>query len=58
MIRHIVMRRVHGDSLPERQAARERVRDTFDGLRRRIPGMTRLEIGLDSTPSTTLVMSC
>ena len=49
MIRHIVMWRVRGDSLPERQGGRERVRDAFEGLRGRIPGMTRLEIGLDTS---------
>ena len=46
-IRHIVMWRVRGDTPGERQAACERVRNAFEGLRGRIPGMTRLEIGLD-----------
>lgn len=47
MIRHIVMWRVRGDTKAERSAARERVRDAFEGLRGRIPGMARLEVGLD-----------
>ena len=47
MIRQIVMWSVRGDTPPERQVARERVRDAFESLRGRIPGMTRLEIGLN-----------
>ena len=47
MVRHIVMWRVHGDSAAERKAACDRVRNAFESLRGRIPGMTRLEIGLD-----------
>ena len=49
MIRHVVMWRVRGDTSAERNAARERVREAFEGLRGRIPGMTRLEIGLDQS---------
>ena len=47
MIRHVVMWRVLGRTAAERQANRERVRDAFEGLRGRIPGMMRLEVGLD-----------
>jgi hypothetical protein len=47
MIRHIVMWRLRGDTPAERSAARERVCDAFEGLRGRIPGMVRLEVGLD-----------
>lgn len=49
MIRQIVMWRVRGENAIERQAARELVRDAFEGLRGRIPGMTRLEVGLDAS---------
>lgn len=49
MIRHIVMWRVRGENAIERKAARELVRDAFEGLRGRIPGMTRLEVGLDAS---------
>jgi len=47
MVRHIVMWRVRGDTARQRKAACERVRNAFESLRGRIPGMTRLEIGLD-----------
>jgi sirohydrochlorin ferrochelatase len=49
VIRHVVMWRVRGDKPADRKAARERVREAFEGLRGRIPGMTRLEIGLDQS---------
>ena len=51
MIRHVVMWRVRGGSAREKQVARELVRDAFESLRGRIPGMTRLEIGLDTGAS-------
>ena len=41
------MWRVRGETPADRHAARERVRNAFEGLRGRIPGMLRLEIGLD-----------
>lgn len=46
-IRHIVMWTVAGATPAEKSAAIERVRAEFEGLRGRIPGMTRLEIGVD-----------
>jgi hypothetical protein len=49
MIRHIVMWRVKGDSLEERAAVRRRVRAAFESLRGRVPGMLKLEIGLDTS---------
>ncbi|CAL8481574.1 Dabb family protein [Caballeronia sp. S22] len=49
MIRHIVMWRVRGESPEERQQARELVKESFEGLRGVIPGMLRLEVGLDSS---------
>ncbi|MFM0740544.1 Dabb family protein [Paraburkholderia xenovorans] len=49
MIRHIVMWRVRGDTPEEKAASRQLVKKSFEGLRGRIPGMTHLEIGLDSS---------
>ncbi len=47
MIRHIVMWRVRGDTPSERAATSHQVKEAFEALRGRIPGMQRLEIGLD-----------
>ena len=49
MIRHIVMWRVSGETAEDRHAARTQVKHAFEGLRGRIPGMQRLEIGLDDS---------
>ncbi|NKJ47679.1 stress responsive protein [Burkholderia sp. SG-MS1] len=49
MIRHIVMWRVRGETPGERQEARQLVKESFEGLRGVIPGMLRLEVGLDSS---------
>ncbi|MBP0624808.1 Dabb family protein [Cupriavidus consociatus] len=49
MIRHIVMWRVRGDSQVEREIASRKVKDSFDGLRGRIPGMRHLEVGIDTS---------
>jgi quinol monooxygenase YgiN len=49
MIRHIVMWRVRGETPLERQEARRLVKESFEALRGRIPGMLQLEIGLDSS---------
>jgi hypothetical protein len=46
-IKHIVMWRVRGETLQERNAARQKVRTAFEGLRGLIDGMTHLEIGMD-----------
>lgn len=46
-IRHIVMWRVSGETREERAAARQKVKAAFEGLRGRVAGMTRVEIGLD-----------
>lgn len=48
MIRHVVMWHVKGDSAEERMLVREQFRQAFDSLRGRIPGMLRLEVGLDT----------
>jgi hypothetical protein len=47
VIKHIVMWRVRGESLAERSAAARTVQRAFESLRGRIPGMRRLEIGID-----------
>lgn len=49
MIKHIVMWNVRGDSPAERAEAIARLQYSFDGLRGRIPGLLRLEIGVDSS---------
>jgi len=49
MIRHIVMWRLSGDTPHERQEARRLVKECFEGLRGRIPGMLKLEVGLDTS---------
>lgn len=48
-IRHIVMWDVRGATPAEKTASAALVRREFEALRGRIPGMTRLEIGLDSS---------
>jgi hypothetical protein len=47
MIRHIVMWRVVGATPQEKELAS--VKQSFEKLRGRIPGMTSLEVGLDSS---------
>ncbi len=47
MIRHIVMWKVAGETRHEHNEARARVKAAFEGLRGRIPGMTRIEVGAD-----------
>jgi hypothetical protein len=47
MIRHIVMWRVKGDTAEQALRARAQVKAAFEGLRGRIPGLQRLEVGLD-----------
>jgi quinol monooxygenase YgiN len=49
MIRHIVMWRVRGDTPEQREKARRLVKESFEGLRGVIPGMLKLELGLDSS---------
>lgn len=47
MIKHIVMWNVSGDSAAERGANSLRVQREFEALRGRIPGLLRLEVGID-----------
>lgn len=49
MIRHIVMWKLRGDTAEAQRNARERVKTAFEGLRGRIPGMSRIEIGFDES---------
>lgn len=46
-VRHIVMWNVAGGTPEERAAAVETVRKAFEPLRGQIPGLMRLEIGID-----------
>jgi heme-degrading monooxygenase HmoA len=46
-VRHIVMWRVAGTNADERRANAERVRAAFEAMRGRVPGLRRLEVGLD-----------
>jgi hypothetical protein len=47
MIKHIVMWRVSGSSLAERKRTALLVKEKFEGLRHKIPGLRHLEVGLD-----------
>ena len=49
MIRHIVMWNVRGTTREERQANVERLQRSFHSLRGRVPGLLRLEVGVDSS---------
>lgn len=48
-IRHIVMWRVRGEGPAERQANAVQVRDAFASMQGCVPGMTRLELGIDES---------
>lgn len=47
MIKHIVMWRVRGDTSDARRAAGEQVKQHFEQLRSLIPGLLKLEVGID-----------
>ena len=47
MIKHIVMWNVQGDTPEQRTQTALRVKAAFEGLLGKIPGMTKLEVGLD-----------
>ena len=47
MIKHIVMWNVRGESPAERSANSLRLQHEFEALRGRIPGLLRLEVGID-----------
>ena len=49
MIRHIVMWNVRGATPEERRNAIRFLKSRFEGLRGRIPGLLRLEVGVDTS---------
>ncbi|MDP3702023.1 MAG: Dabb family protein [Hylemonella sp.] len=49
MIKHIVMWNVRGDTPAEKAQGIARLQRSFESLRGRIPGLLRLEIGVDSS---------
>lgn len=49
MIKHIVMWNMSGETAAERDEAARFVRQQFEGLRGRIPGLIELEIGIDQS---------
>ncbi len=49
MIKHIVMWNLRGDSHLEKRANGERLQREFESLRGQIPGLLRLEVGLDQS---------
>lgn len=49
MIRHLVMWDVRGATRAEKDASIARLRHSFESLRGRIPGLLRLEIGVDTS---------
>jgi quinol monooxygenase YgiN len=49
LIRHIVMWNVRGAGPDEKRANIERLRASFHSLRGRIPGLLRLEVGVDES---------
>lgn len=49
MIKHIVMWNVRGDTPAEKTLAIAQLQRSFESLRGRIPGLLRLEIGVDSS---------
>jgi heme-degrading monooxygenase HmoA len=47
MIKHIVMWNVSGDSPEQRMETAQRIKKAFEGLAGVIPGLIKLEVGLD-----------
>jgi len=47
MIKHVVMWRVRGSSPEERNRTAIFIKEKFEGLRGKIPGLRHLEVGLD-----------
>jgi len=46
-VKHIVMWTLSGQTAPERARQAQRLRESFHSLRGRIPGLLRLELGVD-----------
>lgn len=49
MIHHIVMWSLKGSTESEKAVNIAKLRDAFDSIRGRIPGMTHMQIGVDSS---------
>jgi quinol monooxygenase YgiN len=49
MIKHIVMWNLRGDTPEQKAAGAALLKQGFEGLRGRIPGLLRIEIGIDSS---------
>jgi Stress responsive A/B Barrel Domain len=49
MIKHIVMWNLRGDTPQAKARSIAQVKGAFEGLQGKIPGMTHLEIGVDSS---------
>jgi hypothetical protein len=47
VIKHIVMWKVHGETLERKSEAAKRVKRAFEALHGKIPGMLKIEIGID-----------
>lgn len=48
-VKHIVMWNVRGDTPEEKHDAAQFLKERFESLRGRIPGMRRMEVGLDTS---------
>ena len=57
MVRHIVFWRLSGATADEKKAAGEKIRAALEGLRGRIPGLRKIEVGIDfsQTPESSEV---
>ena len=47
MIKHIVMWKLRGDTPAERESHAQWVKASLEGLRGKVPGLIKLEVGLD-----------
>ncbi|CAD6539022.1 Dabb family protein [Paraburkholderia metrosideri] len=47
MVKHIVMWNVRGDTPEQKKASANLVKSAFESLSGKIPGLTKLEVGLD-----------
>ena len=52
MIKHIVMWNVKGESASEKQAGALTIKRLFEALHDQIPGLLRIEVGLDSSSAS------
>jgi hypothetical protein len=54
MVRHIVFWRLSGETAEEKRAAGEKIKAVLEGLAGRIPGLRKIEVGLDwsATPES------